>query len=822
MTRWLLERLEVEGFRGINNEGDPLSLKFRVDAVNSISAPNGVGKSSIFDALSFALKGDIPKLQGLQASERGGDYYVNRFHSKGVGTVTLTLVPEGGGKSVAISVSRTSDGKRMVAGPQGLDAEALLAELNRDFVLLDHKTLQTFIDDTALERGRSFAGLLGLERYSSARQALQQLTNTTAFNNHTDAKVLRTRHDRAVTDLAKHQAIANAAFNELTQEKLSDQETRAGAVLKAHDALAQIEVLKPHCQGKTFEQISIDDCVEAIRLAEGGDDKAALTELIRKEAEWIGLLANEVNEIERDRLRALAEQRDVALAETAGALMQEVFRASREVLVGEDWTDKHVCPTCGHKGEHSLLDHVDAKLAAYIAADAARDAITAEWSAANWQSSILLETACLTDGEPPLFVATDKVIDDHSLTAADVDALWTWRSALVERAKEKSAAVTAAKIGLEKKLPPSLVAVTKTVEAARRLQSSWAEIAAQEAELAEVSTIQARNERVKKFLGEVHLRFAAAETNASNRRLKAVEPLVQTLFAGIMFAPVTPTLQRVPGSEALAIGLGEFWGLQDVSAQALLSESYRNAFAMTVYLAAASLFGGAPLFVVLDDVTSSFDGGHQFHLMEIIRTRFARPAVANGPQVIFLSHDTLLEKLFNKNAGGKDWNHQRLEGTAQTAVLSQSVSGNDVRTAILKSLQAGQVKSAAPRIREYLEFKLQEILQKVSIPVPIDFALDDNNRMAQNCFNAIDAAVKLHTAAKSIVLDHAQQAGLQLHVASISGNYLSHYATGQSQPFTAQSLLGVMQAIDAYADCFMFEDPPGSGTKRYYKNLAKK
>lgn len=62
-------------------------------------------------------------------------------------------------------------------------------------------------------------------------------------------------------------------------------------------------------------------------------------------------------------------------------------------------------------------------------------------------------------------------------------------------------------------------------------------------------------------------------------------------------------------------------------------------------------YGGAPLIIVLDDVTSSFDGGHQFHLMEVIRTKFARPGKAGGRQVILLSHDTLLEKLFNKNAG---------------------------------------------------------------------------------------------------------------------------------------------------------------------------
>ena len=36
MTRYFLGNLTVEGFRGINNDGDPLVLKFKADAVKLI------------------------------------------------------------------------------------------------------------------------------------------------------------------------------------------------------------------------------------------------------------------------------------------------------------------------------------------------------------------------------------------------------------------------------------------------------------------------------------------------------------------------------------------------------------------------------------------------------------------------------------------------------------------------------------------------------------------------------------------------------------------------------------------------------------------
>ena len=70
MTRFYLTEISIEGFRGINNDGDPLCVKLRPDAVNSIHAPNGVGKTSIFEAIHFAIFGTVPRLTKLQTAER--------------------------------------------------------------------------------------------------------------------------------------------------------------------------------------------------------------------------------------------------------------------------------------------------------------------------------------------------------------------------------------------------------------------------------------------------------------------------------------------------------------------------------------------------------------------------------------------------------------------------------------------------------------------------------------------------------------------------------------------------------------------------------
>ncbi|PDS63521.1 hypothetical protein CO653_21465 [Rhizobium anhuiense] len=265
----------------------------------------------------------------------------------------------------------------------------------------------------------------------------------------------------------------------------------------------------------------------------------------------------------------------------------------------------------------------------------------------------------------------------------------------------------------------------------------------------------------------------------------------------------------------------QFYGLTNVSPQALLSESFRNAFAISLYLAAASLYGGLPKFLVLDDVTSSFDAGHQHFLVELIRTTFARPGNATGPQVILLSHDTMLEKLFNKHSGSGTWWHQRLEGSPQVVVLPQAGAVNKVRDRTISMLQAGQVDSAKEGVRQYLEYRLSDLISKLRIPVPVDIAFNDDKQLSSEFLKAIEAAVKLHKAANSLELDAAQQAGLNTNMVTIVGNFLSHWGTGQAAAFSGPSLLGVMQAIDDYCDCFTFAPTPGAA-RVYYKSLSQR
>jgi hypothetical protein len=310
----------------------------------------------------------------------------------------------------------------------------------------------------------------------------------------------------------------------------------------------------------------------------------------------------------------------------------------------------------------------------------------------------------------------------------------------------------------------------------------------------------------------------------ASARIGTIEGEYQTLFTDLVRGgpDVKPTLERAAGTENTDLTLANFHGLSDISARAVLSESYRNAVAASIFLAAAVRYNRMPRFVILDDVTSSFDAGHQYCLMEAIRTKLQQPAKADGLQFIILSHDTALEKYFDKQNGSADWCHQKLQGMPPIGrVMVSAQQADRLKVQAQNQLNAGQVDLGAPLVRQYLEYKLGYIISKLEIPCPPDYTTRGDKRTLSTYIAAIVDAIDLYVAAGRCVLTSTQQTDItNTHVPSIVGNFVSHYETGTGTPFGGYALLGVLQSIDAMADCFMWLDASGATpVKRFYRRL---
>ena len=529
-------------------------------------------------------------------------------------------------------------------------------------------------------------------------------------------------------------------------------------------------------------------------------------------------------------LLSIAERRDAALLTAGSSLLRDLYQSAAAVFESEDWADPFLCPVCDTKTPHLLHEHIVGKLAPYSEAETlSAELATAIASAESIARLGKLEASPLLAVPPAKrhHAGVTEAARQQKLTTTGIQGAF----AALNRHEARRASLqteTSDRIAMiEKQLPPSLVAVTKVLGAARRFRDAITNhINATQGLTSSRGQLKVRQDW-RTFIGSAADTFSAAESALAAKRIGEIETQYQQFFGELVRGgpDVQPTLARAQSSEQVELLLSDFHGLKNISARAVLSESYRNAVAASIFLAAAIKHKGAPRFMVLDDITSSFDAGHQFSLMEAIRTKLQQPTNPDGLQFIILSHDVALEKYFDTLNATLDWRHQKLQGMPPVGrVMISAQEADRLKALALTHLNAGQVDIGAMLVRQYLEYKLGYVIIRLQIPVPPDYASRGDRRTLSTYVTAIVDAVQLFQQAGSCVLSVQQIIDLTgRHAQTITANFVSHYETSVGTPFNAYALIGVLQCVDDLADCFTYQDtsvvPP---VTKYYRRLNQR
>jgi hypothetical protein len=780
--------------------------------------------------LCYAIRGKVPKLSRLEATERAEDYYCNQFHG-GNATIELAFSSDDGTPDVLVKVVRDRSGGRSVSSPSGYpDPESFLRSLNEDHILLDYTAFATFMEDSALDRGRSLSSLLGMAHLSRVRQALEQLSNRGNVARDFDTHALTAERDRLD---AEHQRVAKslrADYETLTGELLAEPINVAGVTDKATSALSGIALLASVFEGHTLMDVSFEALTEKVREAEGSEDRERLATVTGQIAALRSLAADDSEVEERQSLEQLIAERDRALESTRGEVFQRLYLAVQAVLESGRWETPERCPACDSTPPRPVAAHIAEQLASFAAATRENDKVAAAWVRASCAGRLrdMEATAPLRVPEEERRHATWDAAFRQGCASKDHVADFTARLDSLEASRQVTLhLLEGEKERIEKTLPASLVALTGQLEAAKELKKhivAYRDGVDPHGQRNKLKRKVRQRERWAAFIELAAVEFAGAETEFSRSQTTALEERYKEMYAAIMPGDeIVPALEKPSGTERLDVRLARFYGRENLSARPLLSESYRNAFGISVFLSAALDKRSAPRFIVLDDITSSFDAGHQWFLMELLRTKVGLPENDSGLQVIILSHDGLLEKYFDRLSNEKGWHHCRLEGQAPTGVvLSQIQECERLRATAERLLGTGQVRQAEPLIRQYLEFRLVQVITRVRIPVPVDFAIRDDRRMVQNCLDCITSAVDLHQKAGDLVLDGGQvSALLGRYLPAIAANWVSHYETKATASLAPPVLRGVLKAIDDLADCFRYDDSK-NGTRQYYRSLSQR
>lgn len=391
MPRYFLRRLAIEGFRGVNNENAPLDISFEPNSVNSVFAVNGIGKSSIFEALCYAIHGIIPKLELLQAHERPQDYYCNLFHSKNAASIFIEFQPDDGTAPVSIRIDRDAGGNRTVASPSGhSDPEGFLATLKEAFALLDYRTFARFIEESPLERGRTFSALLGLAEYSDCRQALKAASDSRALNTDLENRVLSAKVDAAQNMAQQALVTLRSSYENVTGKPFEDIDKLDECADEVTTGLGNVELLKPLFAGKTLDDMDFDEIKTVIKTAEGGEKRRELENTIESIAALEALAVHNLAAIaaEQQKVGALIDERENLLASTRGDLFKRMYESAREVISKGVWTEDEKCPLCESELSLSISEHVNEQLVQYADTAAKIAEIRDIWQASAWKKCL--------------------------------------------------------------------------------------------------------------------------------------------------------------------------------------------------------------------------------------------------------------------------------------------------------------------------------------------------------------------------------------------------------------------------------------------------
>lgn len=832
MSRYFLTRICIEGFRGINNEDEPLELRFNPGTVNSVFALNGAGKSSIFEALAFAVSGSVPKLDRLRNDERPQEYLANKFHSQGAARIELDLTTDDSTPETAmLRVDLDSVGNRTVTSPSGHhDPESLLRLLNEDFVLLDHNTFRSFVEGSPLARGRSFSSLLGLADYSSFRQALQTAADTRVVKADFEIGICEARVDSLEDASRTAVRSMGSSYEAITGKGLTDTERLDECKADVVAAFSAIPLIRHHVEEiEALEEMDFDQIRESIRVSEKGPEREELSDIIRKLRQLSEFDETNIDiDAEHQRLTYLQREWVGQLELTRGERCRHLYEAASALVEGEQWPDFYVCPLCESRLHAPIDTIVHEHMNQYATASEKLDELRAAWREGTFRRrlhSLEQHPAMEVSDEERTTTVLDRYFQEGQVDQRSLDTARAWMEELETKRTGLVQGLRSRKDELERLLPPSMVSLTEQVEAGRQFTIADRTYQDSVKKLEEARRVLDVRKRWIDFISRAATAFAEAEVKRATHQIELISADYKEMFRRVMFVQdVTPDLRRADRGEDLYIELKDFHGLQDVSARALLSESFRNALAISIYLAAAMRHRGAPRFLVLDDVTSSFDSGHQYYLMELIRTSLQYRFGAEGLQFIILSHDGQLEKYFDHVGESGDWKHQRLQGAPPLGMITTRGQGaNRLKDKILSFLNSGQVQEAQPLMRQYLEFRLMQVIRKVNVPVPLDFVTRDQKRVVSNCLDAITEAVRLHERAGTLVLEPNQLSAItSTHVPALIGNWVSHYETASVASFTPAVLHGVVQSIDDFCDCFQYDrvEPNGTVTRVYYRSLS--
>jgi DNA repair exonuclease SbcCD ATPase subunit len=377
MTARLIS-LSVEAFRGF---ADRQTLPLDADVI-LLTGGNGVGKTSVVDAMTWTLIGRLPHLERVRR-RRNEEVVVNRYRAGLASAVTLVIDADGRRVEATRTGTSLENTLQLEAGGKRISGSRASVELAETFGAESHEELASAVErwgvlrqdelravlnvhpDEVHSRLRDLLGLGELDDFDASLKAVVEKRQGALTQVADLLGGAKTRLEQARTSLAKLDLEA------ANTERLGHLEDALTDVLRANEPLIEISP-RPERNARDYRSVlgTLRSTFEAFRdhLSALSVIETRLGQLSVPEDSTSGLEARrkQLNE-ERDRLASEVRAAEVRLAEVQSRADGATrLAAAASPLLGER------CPVCrqtiNEAHVRGLLDRISGSAAAELSA----------------------------------------------------------------------------------------------------------------------------------------------------------------------------------------------------------------------------------------------------------------------------------------------------------------------------------------------------------------------------------------------------------------------------------------------------------------------
>lgn len=823
MAKYYINSLSIEGFRGINNEGNPLIIDFKHDGVTSFFGENGMGKSSIFEALLFSVLGRIIRFDDYHRDILDSSTIKNLFHT-GDGTINIEFIDDSNIIN-EIKIIISINGERIISSTTIPNPEDFLISLCSSLNFLDYKSFEKIILTSSEETGKLFSNLVGFGSFINIKDKLDKISRTQNINNDfgKSAKETIIRNN-------------NLKISELKSEiirKLHDIGIEASSyvytdILKILNLFLKKQYSIKLNKITNKDQIDFDQLIklkfdsnyeENISILNSKQENLNEVILKLKQIQYFNkrILNNFTNKL-RTAYKQILTENDIVL----GKLFDEAIK-SYNILID---FDKNTCVLCetGNLGkrQNTFYDQIISKLKSYSKFKEKYYLFFNEFKQKIQLHNVIeIEKKYLLE-ENQIF---DKIVNSHDYI--DKDYLETNRIedlvlSLKQNLQKEIVDINNSIKELKAKIPPKISELVDIHNTYKLIFHS----------IIEINNLEKENDYNNKYLVELEnwiryiIKIKEDYEDAYNILMNDIATMIDTdtklFFKEIMGnVEITPKLRKENKGQKVNILLERFYSNTDnLKAAPLLSESYRNALCLSIYFATALKSKNPGNFIILDDITSSFDSGHQLYLLDLIKTKIAiNPSNKKGKQIILLTHDGLLKKVLNENGNSKYWKHYSLNFNKDIVSLKPFLS-EDLKNVIQNKITNNNYIGSDFRL--FYEFVLMEIIENLNLEIPYSLIQNNDEKMVNKLVMAIAEIVELKRKAGKVrsSLNLPAKADFKLHTQQLSNN-LSHWASASTASLSTAVLNRIINDIELFKRKFQYNCTCSLNAGWiYYKSLS--